>query len=187
MAFWRPGAAAPGVGIERPEDFNDAEAASTIGFNPRHSLPLQQQRNMLPIARWVKKAASVGLNNIPSVQIAHKRRPDCLRRVRNNILYAMEKYRTLVIVGETGSGKSTQIPQVRAGQLHRGWHRVSDKIERRCACTTAVPVRGRLDPRGADGALHSAPTRGSHVRRSQGRHRGTPPGLSVRGECGTRR
>lgn len=98
--------------------------------------------------------------------------------MRNNILYAMEKYRTLVIVGETGSGKSTQIPQVRARQLHRGWHRVSNKIERRCACTTAVPVRGRLDPRWEDGALHSAPTHGSHVRRSQGRHGGTPPGLS---------
>jgi ATP-dependent RNA helicase DDX35 len=33
--------------------------------------------------------------------------------VKANILYALEKFRTIVIVGETGSGKSTQIPQVR--------------------------------------------------------------------------
>jgi hypothetical protein len=33
-------------------------------------------------------------------------------RVRLHLLYAVEKYRTVVIVGETGSGKSTQIPQV---------------------------------------------------------------------------
>lgn len=32
---------------------------------------------------------------------------------RNNILYLLEKYQTLVLVGETGCGKSTQIPQVR--------------------------------------------------------------------------
>uniref|UniRef100_A0A0N4ZNR1 RNA helicase n=1 Tax=Parastrongyloides trichosuri TaxID=131310 RepID=A0A0N4ZNR1_PARTI len=32
-------------------------------------------------------------------------------RYRKNIIYLMEKYRTLIIVGETGSGKTTQIPQ----------------------------------------------------------------------------
>ncbi|CEF66354.1 Probable ATP-dependent RNA helicase DHX35 [Strongyloides ratti] len=32
-------------------------------------------------------------------------------KYRRNILYLLEKYRCLVVVGETGSGKSTQIPQ----------------------------------------------------------------------------
>lgn len=32
---------------------------------------------------------------------------------RNHILYLLEKYQTLVLVGETGCGKSTQVPQVR--------------------------------------------------------------------------
>eukprot|EP00978_Attheya_sp_CCMP212_P029122 scaffold102479_cov51-Attheya_sp.AAC.3 len=51
--------------------------------------PLHQQRMLLPI---------------------HKH--------RRQILYAMEKYNVLVIVGETGSGKSTQLPQY----LHEnGW------------------------------------------------------------------
>lgn len=31
---------------------------------------------------------------------------------RNNILYMVESFQTVVILGETGSGKSTQIPQV---------------------------------------------------------------------------
>lgn len=31
---------------------------------------------------------------------------------RNHILYLLEKFQTLVLVGETGCGKSTQIPQV---------------------------------------------------------------------------
>ncbi|PIK63009.1 putative ATP-dependent RNA helicase DHX35-like [Apostichopus japonicus] len=37
---------------------------------------------------------------------------------RNHILYLLEKYQTLVLVGETGSGKSTQIPQY---LLEAGW------------------------------------------------------------------
>jgi hypothetical protein len=51
MAFWKPGAQAPGLAAERPEGHNEAEASSMINFNPRHSMPLQQQRNMLPIAK----------------------------------------------------------------------------------------------------------------------------------------
>lgn len=31
---------------------------------------------------------------------------------RNHILYLIEKYQTTIVVGETGSGKSTQLPQV---------------------------------------------------------------------------
>lgn len=38
---------------------------------------------------------------------------------RNHILYLVESYQTVVIVGETGCGKSTQIPQV--GMWLRWW------------------------------------------------------------------
>lgn len=31
---------------------------------------------------------------------------------RNHMLYLLEKFQTLILVGETGCGKSTQIPQV---------------------------------------------------------------------------
>lgn len=33
-------------------------------------------------------------------------------QLRNHILYLVENYQTVVVVGETGCGKSTQIPQV---------------------------------------------------------------------------
>ena len=35
-----------------------------------------------------------------------------LFQLRNHILYLIENYQTVVIVGETGCGKSTQLPQV---------------------------------------------------------------------------
>jgi ATP-dependent RNA helicase DDX35 len=56
---------------------------STFIFNPNHSLSLEAQRERLPI-----------------------------RQYRDQILYCLENFQTLVLVGETGSGKSTQVPQV---------------------------------------------------------------------------
>ncbi|ETN66535.1 hypothetical protein AND_001671 [Anopheles darlingi] len=51
-------------------------------FNAHQSLALAAQRDRLPI-----------------------------RQYRDQILYCLETYQTLVLVGETGSGKSTQVPQ----------------------------------------------------------------------------
>lgn len=57
--------------------------------NPNAGLSLSQQRARLPVFKY-----------------------------RESILYMLEKFQTLVVVGETGSGKSTQIPQY----LHEaGW------------------------------------------------------------------
>lgn len=56
---------------------------TTFVFNANHSISLQAQRERLPI-----------------------------RNYRDNILHCLENYQTLVLVGETGSGKSTQVPQV---------------------------------------------------------------------------
>nr|XP_023022359.1 probable ATP-dependent RNA helicase DHX35 [Leptinotarsa decemlineata] len=44
-----------------------------------------------------------------SIQTQRQRLP--IFNNRNHILYLLEKYQTLVLVGETGCGKSTQIPQ----------------------------------------------------------------------------
>jgi HrpA-like RNA helicase len=38
-------------------------------------------------------------------------------KYRKAILYLVERHATTIVVGETGSGKSTQIPQVRASGL----------------------------------------------------------------------
>lgn len=45
-----------------------------------------------------------------SIQTQRQRLP--IFNNRNHILYLLEKFQTLVLVGETGCGKSTQIPQV---------------------------------------------------------------------------
>ncbi|XP_023215041.1 probable ATP-dependent RNA helicase DHX35 [Centruroides sculpturatus] len=54
-------------------------------YNPHSSLSIQKQRQRLPIFKN-----------------------------RNHILHLLENYQTLIIVGETGCGKSTQIPQITA-------------------------------------------------------------------------
>uniref|UniRef100_A0A6P7GSF6 Probable ATP-dependent RNA helicase DHX35 n=1 Tax=Diabrotica virgifera virgifera TaxID=50390 RepID=A0A6P7GSF6_DIAVI len=45
-----------------------------------------------------------------SIQTQRQRLP--IFNNRNHILYLLEKYQTLILIGETGCGKSTQIPQV---------------------------------------------------------------------------
>lgn len=67
------------------EDIVDIDpiSSTTFVYNPNVSLSYEQQRQRLPI-----------FNS------------------RNHILYLLEKYQTLVLVGETGCGKSTQLPQV---------------------------------------------------------------------------
>lgn len=71
------------------EDIADIDpiSSTTFVYNPNVSLSYDQQRQRLPI-----------FNS------------------RNHILYLLEKYQVLVLVGETGCGKSTQLPQVRSSQ-----------------------------------------------------------------------
>lgn len=66
-------------------DKNDSTLSETTDFiyNKYQSLSLEAQRQRLPIFTY-----------------------------RNHILYLLENKQTLVLVGETGCGKSTQIPQV---------------------------------------------------------------------------
>ncbi|XP_039179611.1 probable ATP-dependent RNA helicase DHX35 isoform X3 [Crotalus tigris] len=82
LKFWKPGTEGPGVSLSE-ERQNAAESSSvSVIYNPYISLSIEQQRQKLPVFK-----------------------------LRNHILYLVENYQTLVIVGETGCGKSTQIPQ----------------------------------------------------------------------------
>lgn len=56
---------------------------TTFIFNAQHSQTLKSQRESLPIKNY-----------------------------ENHILYCLENYQTLILIGETGCGKSTQVPQV---------------------------------------------------------------------------
>ncbi len=50
-------------------------------------------------------------NSAPSLSIGAQRRRLPIAKNRLHLLYLMERHQVVVVVGETGSGKSTQIPQ----------------------------------------------------------------------------
>lgn len=87
--FWRPGASRPAAAAAEFVDKDRVDESSPFIFNPNEKLTLAQQRRRLPI-----------FSN------------------RRQLLYMVETYRTTVVIGHTGCGKTTQIPQY----LHEaGW------------------------------------------------------------------
>ena len=105
--FWKPGSPAPGLDLNE-ERLLTSEYQSYAIFNNNASLSVQQQRQKLPIFA-----------------------------LRNHLLYLVETYQTTIIIGETGCGKSTQIPQY---LLEAGWaaegHQVAVTQPRRVATVT---------------------------------------------------
>ncbi|XP_052579892.1 probable ATP-dependent RNA helicase DHX35 isoform X2 [Peromyscus californicus insignis] len=89
VKFWKPGTEGPGVSISEERQSITENSGTTIIYNPYAALSIEQQRQKLPVFK-----------------------------LRNHILYLVESYQTVVIVGETGCGKSTQIPQYLA---EAGW------------------------------------------------------------------
>ncbi|XP_072934043.1 probable ATP-dependent RNA helicase DHX35 [Epargyreus clarus] len=81
----------------------DTDSKTNFVYNRYHHLPLQVQRQKLPVFQY-----------------------------RNHILYLLEKYQTLVLIGETGCGKSTQVPQY----LNEIGHRVCVTQPRAAAAVT---------------------------------------------------
>lgn len=97
IGFWKPegshghtechnneenGRSTGGGGSSTGVDRGDADSLKQL-YPTRHKhLPLNYQKQLLPIYR-----------------------------LKRELLYAVERYQTVILVGETGSGKSTQIPQ----------------------------------------------------------------------------
>jgi len=121
MSFWKPGTIAPGSTelvsrISSEEDREIVKESQEVILNvfSKRSISIQQQRLMLPVYQH-----------------------------RLQILYAVEHFQVVVIVGETGCGKTTQIPQY----LHEvGWTIPGQSI---VACTqprrvAAVSVAQRV-------------------------------------------
>nr|CAH0106947.1 unnamed protein product [Daphnia galeata] len=73
---------------EERPDFNSDESTNFV-YNPHRSQSIENQRKRLPI-----------FEN------------------RDQVLYLLEKHQFLILIGETGSGKSTQVPQY---LLESGW------------------------------------------------------------------
>lgn len=80
--FLRPGQKrSAAFGISFDSDRDQSNAAATP-YNSREHLALQDQRSRLPVYKH-----------------------------RKELLYLVEGHATTLVVGETGSGKTTQIPQ----------------------------------------------------------------------------
>lgn len=88
--FWKPGEANPRQQQVLQERQIDNTVDSSVLYNTEEAdASLESQRQRLPIFNY-----------------------------RNHILFLLENHRSLIIVGETGCGKSTQIPQY---LLDAGW------------------------------------------------------------------
>ncbi|KAJ8707921.1 hypothetical protein PYW08_010287 [Mythimna loreyi] len=85
----------------------DSDSRTLFVYNRYHHLPLDAQRQRLPVFQY-----------------------------RNHILYLLERYQTLVLIGETGCGKSTQVPQY----LHEIGHKVC-VTQPRVAAAVSLAVR----------------------------------------------
>jgi len=82
----------------------DTNSQTSFIYNPNHHQDLERQRSRLPIAAY-----------------------------KNNLLYLLENYQIVVVVGETGSGKSTQIPQY---LLEAGYGENGSDGENKMICVT---------------------------------------------------
>jgi len=91
------------------EDRSDIDKTSgtTFVYNPHVSLSIEKQRVRLPVFG-----------------------------VRNHILHLIETHQTLILVGETGSGKSTQIPQYLRESEWTSDGLIAITQPRRVACTS---------------------------------------------------
>ncbi|KAJ3090493.1 hypothetical protein HK102_003523 [Quaeritorhiza haematococci] len=82
MAFWKPGAPAPGSFADRDTEREVSDTIIPSALSSSRAYTSAQERFRLPIYRH-----------------------------RDQLLYLLEQHQVLVIVGETGSGKTTQLPQ----------------------------------------------------------------------------
>ncbi|KAF0990167.1 hypothetical protein HZS_7735 [Henneguya salminicola] len=100
-------------------------AGSTIVYNYQMGLSILQQKLRLPV---------------------YKVRILIFIKYRTHILYLLEKYQTLVIMGQTGCGKSTQIPQYlhEAGWTKKGYMIAITQPRRVAAISVASRVSDEM-------------------------------------------
>ncbi|OCF55267.1 ATP-dependent RNA helicase DDX35 [Kwoniella mangroviensis CBS 10435] len=109
LQFWKPGTAAPGSSLDRDTE-TEGSLLPSISSSRNEHLSLEAQRKRLPIYKH-----------------------------REKLLWCVEKHQVVIVVGQTGCGKSTQIPQY----LHEaGWtsqnHVVACTQPRRVAATSVA-------------------------------------------------
>ncbi|KAL7565334.1 hypothetical protein ACA910_014614 [Epithemia clementina (nom. ined.)] len=123
--YWKPAPASllRGGGMDEDSSGRTEDAFASVVTPAPRNVSLARQRMLLPIYK-------------------HKRQ----------IIYSIENYGCLIIVGETGSGKSTQIPQYlhEAGWAQHGFQIVCSQPRRLAATSLAQRVAEEMGTRSGD-------------------------------------
>jgi ATP-dependent RNA helicase DDX35 len=120
MAFWKPGGKKPEASLPLSAEVDRegvGEGGRLLVFNKNESMALAAQRERLPI-----------------------------RKCRDAILFLVETRATTVLVGQTGCGKTTQVPQylVEAGWTAGGRLVACTQPRRVAAMTVAARVADEM-------------------------------------------
>ncbi|KAJ2917598.1 hypothetical protein MD484_g2751, partial [Candolleomyces efflorescens] len=117
LTFWKPGTAGPGSTLDRVSD-NEAIVVSA---------PPQESRDRLPIYKHRAPAIFIRESSILILHIGQK------------LLYCVENYGVSIVVGQTGCGKTTQLPQFlyQSGWADNG-HVIACTQPRRVAATSVA-------------------------------------------------
>ena len=120
MAFWKPGGKKPEAGLPLSAEVDRGgvgEGGRLLVYNRNESLALAAQRERLPIFKC-----------------------------RDAVLYLVETRATTVLVGQTGCGKTTQVPQylVEAGWTAGGRMVACTQPRRVAAQTVAARVADEM-------------------------------------------
>ncbi|KNC83419.1 ATP-dependent RNA helicase DHX35, variant [Sphaeroforma arctica JP610] len=117
-SFWRPGTTAPGSTLDRVSANEESPIDPSIYSvhsqtrSTQSRDELSRQRKQLPVYKY-----------------------------RQHLLYAMEKFRTIIVVGETGCGKTTQLPQYLAEVGWSGQGKMIACTQPRRVAATSVALR----------------------------------------------
>ncbi|KAG8986429.1 hypothetical protein FRB90_004001 [Tulasnella sp. 427] len=125
LQFWKPGTVAPGSSLDRATEaeghvLQSAPLAAAGG--------IQAQRERLPIFKHRESRISVVITPTgTTIDLGEK------------LLYCVEKYGVTIVVGQTGCGKTTQVPQY---LYESGWaaqgHVIACTQPRRVAATSVA-------------------------------------------------
>ncbi|CAJ0596886.1 unnamed protein product [Cylicocyclus nassatus] len=92
----------------RPDDRPDRTRSGPLVFEDRLAEPSGSTQDVLTVYN----------NPYASLNMKQQRARLPIYKNRDHVLYLCEKYRTVIIIGETGCGKSTQVPQY---LMEAGW------------------------------------------------------------------
>ncbi|KAI9280046.1 P-loop containing nucleoside triphosphate hydrolase protein [Sporodiniella umbellata] len=110
MAFWKPGTIAPGSAVDRDTENETVDTVLAHADKQYRHLTMIQQRERLPVFK-----------------------------LRKEILYLLEKFQTVIVVGQTGCGKTTQIPQyLMESNWTNGGKQIACTQPRRIAATSVA-------------------------------------------------